>query len=259
MLTFIHISDTHISQHEDYRPHWVRPDTPPPNPAARALVTQINALPFEPAFVLHTGDVTADPDPLAYEMAASILGGIRWPVLYVPGNHDNPVLLQQIVMGRERPRVPMEEQIYIDGMEIITLESTQGATHAPTLSDAQLAQLRALGTGPRPRILALHHPLLPVGIPYLDDRMRVQNGVEAHSLLQRAGVRAVFSGHIHQRVTAYHDGIVYATAPSTYYPLAAYPGLVDETQTNEPPGFNLVIVDEDRVFVRSHVLERVDG
>ncbi len=74
MLRFVHISDTHINPDPQYGVYDGRPSTVE---AARALVAEINALPFTPDFVLHTGDVAYDPDPDAYETCLDILSGIK--------------------------------------------------------------------------------------------------------------------------------------------------------------------------------------
>ncbi len=60
LLTFVHISDTHISQHPSYNTDFGEVTT---LVGVKALVEQLNNLPFEPDFVLHTGDVAYNPDP----------------------------------------------------------------------------------------------------------------------------------------------------------------------------------------------------
>ena len=86
LLTFIHISDTHIPTDPAYTTQHA---TVPPYEGAQKLVQQLNNLPFTPDFVLHTGDVTYDPDPEAYRNSKDILSGIPFPVYYVAGNHDS--------------------------------------------------------------------------------------------------------------------------------------------------------------------------
>ena len=63
MLRFIHISDTHIHPDPNYTKDYADITS---YAGAKALVEQVNNVPFEPDFVLHTGDVAYDPDPEAY-------------------------------------------------------------------------------------------------------------------------------------------------------------------------------------------------
>jgi len=69
-LTFVHISDTHISPDMEYGKHHAPYST---QTGARALVRAVNALPFNVDFILHTGDVVYDPVPEAYLTAKDIL------------------------------------------------------------------------------------------------------------------------------------------------------------------------------------------
>src|SRR5688572_30239455 len=100
LLRFVHISDTHLS----HDPNYTIPnrELPLAMDGAKALVKQVNALPFTPDFVLHTGDVVYDPDPspAAYETARDLLGQIKYPIYYLTGNHDEPTLMQRVLLRR---------------------------------------------------------------------------------------------------------------------------------------------------------------
>ncbi len=70
------------------------------NPDVRATlqqaVTAVNALPVQPAFVIHTGDVTHLSKAAEFDDARAILSGLRAPLLTIPGEHD--------VIGAEGPK-----------------------------------------------------------------------------------------------------------------------------------------------------------
>ena len=99
LLTFVHISDTHIPADPAYKTGYT--DITPYD-GTIALVKQINALPIKPDFVLHTGDVAYDPYPEAYTACRDILGEIKYPVHYVAGNHDASAALQNSLVQRGR-------------------------------------------------------------------------------------------------------------------------------------------------------------
>ena len=62
LLRVVHISDTHIHPDANYR-HY---NAPSPLTCVSALVDAVNALPFQPDFILHSGDIVYNPDPEAY-------------------------------------------------------------------------------------------------------------------------------------------------------------------------------------------------
>lgn len=263
LVRFVHISDTHIS----YDPNYTYPDRglPLALDGAKALVAQVNALPFTPDFVLHTGDVVYDPDPepAAYEMARSVLGEIKYPTYYLVGNHDEPNLLQRVLLQREQAISTFHYEFECNGVQFICLDTQTAATQqvikepAGWIGDDQLAWLDKLcaAKDERPLVVALHHNPLKVGIPWFDDFMALQNGDALHTILlqARTRLRGVFFGHIHQNVDLYRDGILYTSALSSWYQLHAYPS---QTKThideNAEPGFNVVTIARDQTFIRRH-------
>src|SRR5690606_21680916 len=86
LLTFVHISDTHLHSDPTFTGAFTNIV---PRPGVEATIRQINDLPFEIDFVLHTGDIMTDPQQEAeYELARDLLGTLRYPVYYLAGNHD---------------------------------------------------------------------------------------------------------------------------------------------------------------------------
>ena len=83
IVYFAIISDTHIGPTADFSRHGYQP-----LPYARRVVEIINNLPTKPDFVIHTGDIVTDPDPVSYQLAAEVLSDFAAPTYYVNGNHD---------------------------------------------------------------------------------------------------------------------------------------------------------------------------
>lgn len=88
-LRFIHITDTHISAERPLPPRHRPNSIHHPNDQAERLVATLNELPWQPDFVLHTGDVANGPEAEHHEVARCLLEQIRWPVFYIAGNHDS--------------------------------------------------------------------------------------------------------------------------------------------------------------------------
>ena len=102
MLEVIHISDTHFGPDRSETIRWANTYD-----RSVALVAAINALPFTPDFIVHTGDVVNDPDPEAYRLAAEVLSGLKVPLYYAAGNHDDVAMMREaLAFGAHRLLVP---------------------------------------------------------------------------------------------------------------------------------------------------------
>ncbi len=264
-LHFVHVSDTHLlhpSQQKDFS--GISPDLAlyveqiqalpySPTHALEALIREVNALPFAVDFVLHTGDVSAEVDS-DYEFIAGLLEQIRWPQIYLPGNHDHSEGVEQWLSRRAAGPVC---EYKVKGVQIVCLDSARyGANHAGWLDDAQLETLRRICTADddRPLIVATHHHPIPVDVPWLD-ALSLRNGAALHEVLLMAHqrLRGVFFGHIHHSIDIVRDGILYSAAPSAAYQFVAWPGQEQAAlDLAEDPGFNVVTVTAEQTFVRHH-------
>ncbi len=254
LLTFIHITDTHISPDPRYNAAGV---SHTPLFGAKALVKRLNELPFKADFVLHTGDVCYDPDPLAYEAARAIFAELKIPIYYLNGNHDDKEALQRVLVGRE-PLPRFDQEFEVNGVQIVCIDSQH--TSAEVIGQVTAEQLQRLAAiaeaaDPRPLIVATHHNVLPVGIPWLDEHMGMVNGVDFHRALLPAAhrLRGVFHGHVHQATQTYRDGIVYTSGLSSWYQLQALPGQRETVDDRTAlPGFNVVTVTPTQTFIRTN-------
>jgi 3',5'-cyclic-AMP phosphodiesterase len=220
LLTFIHISDTHIYADPAYTGGFV-PFSPYAGVAE--MVKQINALPFHVDFVLHTGDVMTDPaNPEDYLVARDLLSPIRYPVYYLPGNHDRPEAMQQFLLQTDHLAVnrKMDYQFVINDVQIVCLDTSMPGTAAGHVNDDQLSWLEAIcvAADDRPLVVALHHHALPLLAPWLD-AIALDNGEALHHVLlhARARLRGVFYGHIHENTATTRDGITYYSALSGWF------------------------------------------
>lgn len=254
LLTFIQITDTHINPDPRYNEDGL---SHTPLFGAKALVKRLNELPFQPDFVLHTGDVCYDPDPNAYEAARAIFSELKYPIYYLNGNHDDKAALQRMVVGRD-PLPRFDQEFEVNGVQIVCFDS-QHPTE-PTrgqISAEQLTRIDALARAddPRPLVVATHHNVLPIGIPWWDEFMIMENGEDFHRALlpARPRLRGVFHGHVHQATQTYRDGILYVSGLSSWYQIHAMPGqerTVDDRGAR--PGFNVVRVTRTQTFIRAH-------
>lgn len=262
-MRFLHISDTHIAQ----SPNFVNYMHSPMRNLER-LVWEINNLSFDVDFVLHTGDIVEDAAETAYHNAKPILRQLRFPVYYVNGNHDNRDHLQRIMLDKTPVGSRFDYTFDCAGVQFIVVDSAGSHTPTGDLTEAQLANLRALCVpdGP-PLAIAIHHPpvaldsnWLDVGWPRLNYRhMLIANGDAFMQAIAPARARlcGVFFGHIHRSYQVLRNGILLSAAPSTFGSLLTWPGQADpEIAPHEPGGFCLVTIADGQTTVRQHWFER---
>lgn len=259
---FVHISDTHFGPTPAYARHGFRPF-----PCAEAMVAAINSLPQKPDFVVHTGDVTTDPEPAAYALARQVLGRIEAPVYYVTGNHDTAAFIKQYLPGG--PCDPLSDDpdvlsyaFEVKGYRFVTLDA-RGPDYIDPHGDLPEAQLEvarreAQPEGP-PLTFFLHYPLHPLNSIWMDAYMLVLNGQRLHQALlpARDRLRGVFYGHVHQSMQTFRDGILYVAAPSTFAQFQAWPrDTVVNPDPVYPPAFNFVHMLPRQTIVHQHVIAR---
>lgn len=263
MLTFLHISDTHISGDPHYHPPWIPESVAHPIRGTELLLQAIQALPFSFDFILHTGDVCADPHEGDYHRARELLLQFPGPMYLLPGNHDSADLLEATLHDGRKLHVLGDDRVELSGYQLVTLDSNgPGDAHAPHLRDEQIAFFaEALNAaGDAPIIAAMHHLPIETGVPWLDEEMRIQNGDQIQRILRahRDQLAGVFHGHIHQQTETQQDGVLYVCCPSTWSNLAGYPGVREGiADPLTPGGFNLVMIRDGRTFVRRYHLPRL--
>lgn len=242
-FSFVHLTDTHIGPTRDYRRYGV-----PSYPCAERLIEIINAMPEQPAFVIHTGDVTTDGGPDSYRLAADLFARLKAPLYYVPGNHDDPALMRRYLGAPAAsdgdPNAPLDYAFEVNGERFVALDLRGPVDPGGHASEAQLRALQAECTpdGP-PLTLFIHYPPFAMHSPWLDAHMLIDNGEALHAILRgaRDRLRGVFFGHVHRSGQLVRDGITYICANSAFSQFVWYPWTRQpETDHHHPPAYNHV-------------------
>lgn len=259
MFTFLHISDTHISSDPPDHPRWTAEGHGHPNRGVEALLDVINGLSFKLDFILHTGDVCNDPHVGNYYCARDLLLQLPGPIYLLPGNHDSPVRMREILHDGRKLHVLRDDHVQAGSLHLVTLDSTGEDSHLPHLADSQIDFLeeRLNAIGGQPTIVALHHMPIPSGVDYFDDKMRPQIGGRIHNVLRHhvGSIAGVFYGHVHLVANTQLDGIMYSCCPSSYYNNFAYPAMPQRiTDPDTRGGFSLVMIGERGTFLRRYNL-----
>ena len=164
------------------------------------------------AALLVTGDLVQD-DPSGYLRFRSIFGNSQKPVLCIPGNHDEPVIMRQSLAG-----APFQVcgTYSAHGWQLVMLDSCDPGHVGGRLTAHELERLdRALAASPQHAMVCLHHHPVEMGSRWIDtiglaNRDEFWRVIDAHS-----NVRAVVWGHVHQEYEGSRGPVRLFATPST--------------------------------------------
>jgi 3',5'-cyclic AMP phosphodiesterase CpdA len=213
MVEFVQISDSHIGFHQAANTDVAG--------TLKMAVDAINAMPSQPAFVVHTGDITHLSTPAQFDDARAILAQLRAPLIALPGEHD--------VVGNDfKPylanfKIPHSTaggwaSWDANGIHYIVLLNVFNFEKLGLLGSDQLDWLRKDLAGvarTTPIVVFTHVPLYAL---YPQWGWTTEDGAKALALLQPFDRVTVLNGHIHQIVTHQEGNIRFASADATAYP-----------------------------------------
>ncbi|MCW2086727.1 phosphodiesterase [Rhodococcus sp. C3V] len=212
----VHLSDTHlVAQGELY-------DAVDASTRLREVLSGIVASGARPDGLIFTGDLTDQGHPDAYAELKAIVepvaAEIDAQVVWAMGNHDDRPTFRSLLLGEDATDHPVDNVYDLDGLRVITLDSSVPGHHYGEISDRQLDWLRTELTVPAPdgTILALHHPPVPC-IQDLAVLVELRDQSRLADVLRGSDVRAILAGHLHYSTTATFAGIPVSVASSTCY------------------------------------------
>lgn len=158
------------------------------------------ALDPPPDLLLISGDLCQDESWGGYARLRQLLKPWPTPVALLSGNHDHPQLLRA-ALGRRAVLSPA--LLELGGCRLALLDSHQAGRDGGALGQRQLHWLAAAlrrwaADAPRPLLVAVHHPPVPIGDPNLD-AIALEDGAELLALLRPIpSLVGVVFGHVHQ-------------------------------------------------------------
>src|SRR6266508_2369477 len=209
-LSFLQISDSHVG--------FDRPANPNVIGTLQEAIDKVRALPANPAFMIHTGDITHLSKQKEFDDADKVISQAKLDVHYVPGEHD--LLDEDLKLYRERygrgTRGAGWYSFDANGVHFIGLVNVVDlkAGGLGNLGDEQLEWLdndlkgRSAST---PIVVFAHIPLWSV---YPTWGWGTDDSGRALGSLKRFGSVTVLNGHIHQVMQKVEGDVTFHTAMS---------------------------------------------
>lgn len=163
--------------------------------------------------LIATGDLSQDGTLASYQAFAQAAQAIAAPMRWLPGNHDEPAVMQQAAQGTRW----LEPVVDIGAWRVTLLDSAISGSAAGYLADDQL-QLLATSLGEAPHkhhLVCLHHHPVPIGSQWMEP-IGLRNSPALFELLARfPQARGVLWGHVHQAIDRQAHGLRLLASPST--------------------------------------------
>lgn len=264
-----HLSDTHLLS--EGRLLFGRVDT---ESNFRAAVNQLEVSAIRPDAIVLSGDIADKGEPDAYRRARAIvdpaaarMGSV---VIWAMGNHDSRVPFRTELLSSSA--APAEtaagaasvDQVFdINGLRIISLDTSVPGFHHGEIEAAQLAWLKEVLAEPSPHgtLLALHHPPIPTPVAVMDILELADQDLLAEAI-RGTDVRAILAGHVHYSTCGTCGGAPVYVAGATSYTMDLSAPVEELHGVDGGQAFNLIHVHTDQV-VQSSVpvgsFEQVSG
>ncbi len=217
-FSFVQISDSHIG--------FSKPANPDASATLEAAIDKILAIPGNPAFMVHTGDITHAAEPRQFDDALQMIKRAKLDVHYAPGEHD-------IVDAATRDKYLERFGKGATGGGWYSFD--HGAVHFVSLVNVVDLKKNGLGSlgaeqlewleadlkgksASTPIVLFAHIPLWMVAPEW---GWGTEDSSQALGYLARFGSVTVLNGHIHQLMQKVEGNVTFHTARSTAFPQPA--------------------------------------
>lgn len=207
-MRIIQITDLHIGTPEerpfdiDIRANFLR------------MLKAVEAVPHDLLVIsgdlcLHEGDIAT------YEWIKQQLEAFQLNYLVIPGNHDDKDMMIDVFELQQQLK---HETLFLTSSAgqppLVLLDSGEGQVDETTL---QLLR-DYLQAHPAPICLFMHHPPLPMGVPYMDNRHALRNTAPLLAVLtEHSYPISIFVGHYHVEKSVRWQNLDIHITPSCYF------------------------------------------
>ncbi|BBX76119.1 phosphodiesterase [Mycobacterium shinjukuense] len=243
----LHISDTHLNGGDDPLYGVVDADG-----RLGDLLNQLKHSGVRPDAIVFTGDLADAGEPAAYRKLRGVVepfaAELGAELIWVMGNHDNRAALRRFLLDEAPSMAPLDRVYMIDGLRIITVDTSVPGHHHGELSTLQLRWLAHELAIPAPHgtILAVHHPPIP-SVLDLAVTVELRDQAALGRVLEGSDVRSILAGHLHYSTNATFVGIPVSVASATCYTQDLTVAVGGTRGRDGAQGCNVVHVYQDTV------------
>lgn len=192
--------------------------------------------------VLLTGDLVHDESREGYLALKSIIDKLDLPSYYLPGNHDDPDTMSQVLNNCANDSLVT---LRFDDWSVVLLDSSLRGKVEGELTEYSLKLLEdfLVANSDRHLMVALHHHIIDVQSAWLD-ALNLRNHSRLTALLENyPNVKAIVCGHVHQETDVESRGIRYLATPATCFQFAVR---TDNGGTDDrPPAYRHIVLKDD--------------
>ncbi|PVV10604.1 MAG: 3',5'-cyclic-AMP phosphodiesterase [gamma proteobacterium symbiont of Ctena orbiculata] len=195
-----------------------------------------------PDFILATGDLVHDASDTGYKRLFGRLQLTEIPTYCLPGNHDIPGKMKQILNQDNVHTIP---SVQAKGWSLIFLDSTIPNSDGGRIDENELELLEVLlrSHPDKHTMICMHHHPVPVGSRWMDT-MVLENPDALFKLIgENPQVKALLCGHIHQAFDTEYRGVRLLGTPSTC--VQFIPRVDDFAIDAIPPGYRWMSLQPD--------------
>lgn len=226
-----------------------------------------------PQAIVSLGDIadtTLEPDRLkavgsraSYALAKELAAGISVPILALPGNHDDPQLMEQAFPSQWQTRKDGVSTFSFHGVDLVAVDVRVGAEATGELAQPTIQALKEVLSRSRGALIFSHFPLLDLDNERINSGLSTANREALAPIFDRYRDRIAhcFSGHLHIWASAIVNGVPATAVPSSSFSFSLEPmGTEREKVSNAPCGYLLVgIGDDGTVMIRPRFLPGVEN
>lgn len=194
-----------------------------------------HAASLDPDAYFLTGDFCAqEPVQEIYHQLRPLLDALGKPYYISPGNHDDRGMLRNAFFLEGHNDEPVKGLVRVNDLDFLFIDSSHGVVGPDQLK--WLAQ--AIEAYPHAGVV-MHHPPVPLGIRFMDEKYPLRETEELLRILTSDGCRRrVFCGHFHSSRTVEYDHLQVHLCPPTSFFL--HPSASEFEQVPLPPAYLLL-------------------
>lgn len=213
----LHLSDTHLIEGDGDLYGDVDSES-----RLRQIMSELEDSGARPEAIVITGDLADKGEPGAYRKLRNLLEPVALrlgaQIIWAMGNHDDRGAFRSELFGQIPSDRPVDLVYDVNGLRVITLDTTVPGEHYGELTGAQLDWLaeELATTAPHGTILAMHHPPVP-SIKDLTVLVELRDQPALAEVIEGSDVRSIIAGHLHFSTNAMFAGVPVSVASATCY------------------------------------------